>query len=405
MMRRSLTFAVTRECTRRCSYCYVVGKGPGEMSLEVARAAVDRLLEDPRAMVGVDGLTCDFLGGEPLLRADLIDEIIGYLEFRLYRLRHPWFGYSAYSISSNGDLYLAEETQRLIRNWSRLEVMISIDGPEDVHDRERGAGSYASVMRAFPAWRAQHPRVGTKTTFSPSSLPDVARSIAHLLIDLRLPRVDANPVFEGVWRPEHAAIYEAQLELLAERLLSAGVPLERCSLFGPHVGRPAMDDQNWCGAGRYMLCVDETGTFYPCFRFTPATLHDRPPITCGNVIDGIDWNAIRQFEHLTASAKSPLKCQACSAAGGCAWCTGFDYDEAGTIHHRATNICALHQARARVNERLRDADKKRSEFLRPTSLSSRARRWLRLLLFGQWLWLLWMHLCMWRRRRRKRRSP
>lgn len=356
-MRRSLILGVTGECTRRCSYCYVAHKGPGgEMSLEVAKAAVDRLLEDERSLVGVDGLDCCILGGEPLLRAGLIGDLVCYLEVELFRRHHPWFGSTGYSISSNGDLYLSEASQRLMKWAPRLAVEITIDGPEDVHDRERGAGSYAKVMQAFPAWRLQHPTVGTKVTFSSRNIGDAARSVYHLLVELGLPHVNANPVFENVWLPEHAAIYEAQLELLAGRLTSADIPLERCSLFSPWVGRPAaeLEDRNWCGAGAYMLAVDASGTFYPCNRFMPSSLH-REPITCGNVRDGIDWSALEQFEKLTASAKSPEKCRTCEVAGGCAWCTGYDYDEAGTIMHRATHICELHKARARVNRRLRDA--------------------------------------------------
>lgn len=353
-MQRTLTFIVTADCTARCKYCYVVNKSPAAMSSEVARAAVDCLLADRQAVEGTPGLVLDFIGGEPLLRAGLIDEIICYAQAEAYRRQHPWFGATSYAISTNGDLYMTPEAQALTK-WARMEIMITIDGPEDVHDEQRGAGSYARVMAAFPAWREQFPGLGTKTTLVPSTLPHLARSILHLLVELELPIVHANPVFENVWAPSDAALFEAQLAELAGRLQAEGIPLERCSLFSGWCGRPVVEDQNWCGAGRYMLAVGPEGDFYPCFRFAPQTLRRLGPFVCGNVRDGIDWTALAIFDGLKASAKSPEKCRACDVAGGCAWCTGFDYDEAGTIFHRATHICELHRARARVNRRLQDA--------------------------------------------------
>jgi radical SAM peptide maturase (CXXX-repeat target family) len=353
-MQKTITFIVTSGCTRSCAYCYVVRKGDAVMSFETARAAIDCLLSDPRMCEGTSGLVVDFIGGEALLQAPLIEQIMSYITAEAFRREHPWFDKMMFSISSNGDLYLQPQVQSLVR-WRRMEITLTIDGPEDVHDGQRGRGSYATLMQAFRVWREQYPHLGTKVTLVPETLPHLARSVMHLLQDLRLPAVHANPVFEDVWRPEHAPIFEEQLMQLAQQMRDAGMPLGRCSVFSPWIGKRAIEDKNWCGCGTHMLAVDYDGRFFPCFRFSPITLMRPTTITCGSIATGVDWGIIERFQRLKASDKSPEKCRTCEVSGGCSWCTGYDYDRGGTILHRETNICELHIARVRAHRRLRDA--------------------------------------------------
>lgn len=81
---RNITFQVTSGCNLRCSYCYEHHKGAEHMSIETGRKIVDYLLDlyeqgdsdfinrNTRAVV------LDFIGGEPLLEASLIEKICDY---------------------------------------------------------------------------------------------------------------------------------------------------------------------------------------------------------------------------------------------------------------------------------------------------------------------------------------
>ena len=72
---KSITFIVTKDCQLACKYCYLVGKNSKEkMSWEVAKQAIDYILDREDDM-GEESVVWDFIGGEPFLEIDLIDQI------------------------------------------------------------------------------------------------------------------------------------------------------------------------------------------------------------------------------------------------------------------------------------------------------------------------------------------
>ncbi len=358
--KKTITLILTKDCNLRCGYCYLVHKSRGQrMPFEVAQRVVDYLLEN-QDLFAEDEAIWDFMGGEPLLEAERIERIIEYIRQRAYDLDHPWFARSWFSISSNGVLYQTPAVQRLVKRYqNQLELMITIDGPQHVHDRERvfadGSGSYQQVVANIPLWLAQFPHASTKVTIAHDTLPFVAESVGHLF-ELGIKHVNANVVFEDVWQPGDDLVLEEQLDKLGEAMIARGLWRDHeCSLFGRHLGQPldpVRDTTNWCGPGR-MLAVDVDGTFYPCNRFIDFSLAKRTARAIGSLDEGLDLNRLRPFLALTRQAQSPDECLSCEVASGCAWCQGHNYDCAATstIYQRATYICAMHKARVRANRR------------------------------------------------------
>lgn len=79
MRNKTITFIVTKDCQLACKYCYLVGKNNHErMSLEVAKEAIDYILRE-RDIFNEDSVSFEFIGGEPLLEADLINGICDYI--------------------------------------------------------------------------------------------------------------------------------------------------------------------------------------------------------------------------------------------------------------------------------------------------------------------------------------
>ena len=357
---KSITFVVTEECNLRCKYCYLVHKNPDHrMSFEVARAAIDYLLEN-RALVPEPKASWEFIGGEPFLELPLLDQIVDYVRLRSYELDHPWFIGSRYTITTNGVLYGSPAAQAFIgKHRDVLDITISVDGPEHVHDRARltkdGGGSYAQVVKNVPLWLEQFPGASTKVTINRDNLPFVAESILHLF-DLGIRDIHANVVFEDVWLEGDDARFEGQLDALADAMVRRGLwRIHTCSLFRRDIGTPLdarRDDGNWCGTGR-MLAIDSYGNFYPCNRFLPFSLAKRAPRAIGDIRRGLDSNRIRPFLALTRTSQSSKECSACEVARGCSWCQGLNYDDAATptIYQRAIHLCAMHKARVRSNRR------------------------------------------------------
>lgn len=354
-----ITFIVTKDCQLACKYCYLIGKNAKEaMTYEVAKCAVDYILSNERK-TPEESVIWDFIGGEPLLEIDLIDQICDYIKQETFRLNHHWFNSYRFSISTNGIIYHTEKVQHYIqKNKNHLSVGLTIDGTKKKHDLNRvykntNIGSYGDVVRNIPLWISQFPDNGTKVTISSEDIPYICESVLHLY-ELGIRVVHINCVFEKVWKKNDDILFECQLMCLADKIIDNGYYSDFfCSFFSEDIGKPLdckYENQNWCGAGK-MLAVDAAGNFYPCTRFAQYSLRDKEAWIIGNVRDGIDENKLRPFLTLDRCTQSTPECIDCEVAGGCAWCQGENYDAANThtVFQRATAICLMHKARVRAN--------------------------------------------------------
>lgn len=378
-MAKSITFIVTKDCQLACKYCYLVGKNSKErMSFEVAKNAIDYILSHEQDFLE-ESVTWDFIGGEPFLEIDLIDQICDYLKVEMFRLNHHWFNSYRLCFSTNGLNYHDSKVQNFVRkNISHLSIGITIDGTQQKHDLNRvyknsNIGSYEDVVRNIPLWLSQFPTGGTKVTISSADIPYIKESVLHLF-SLGIHEVNINCVFEDVWKDGDEKLLEEQLTLLADAIIEEGWYEEYdCSFFNETIGRPLdpnTHNQNWCGAGR-MLSIDAAGNFYPCTRFAQYSLREKNAWMIGNIYDGIDKNKLRPFLTLDRLTQSTKECVECEVASGCAWCQGENYDAADTptVYQRSTAICKMHKARVRANnyywnKLYRKLDKEELESLR-----------------------------------------
>ena len=361
-MAKNITFIVTKDCQLACKYCYLVGKNSKErMSFEIAKQAIDYILDHEDDFTE-ESVVWDFIGGEPFIEIDLIDEICDYLKEEMFRRDHHWFNSYRFSFSTNGLNYHTDKVQRFIeKNKNHLSIGITIDGTKQKHDlnrvyKQKGdseRGSYEDVVKNIPLWLSQFPYAGTKVTISSADIPYIKESVLHLY-SLGIHEVNINCVFEDVWQEGDDMLFQEQLLELANAIIDGEWYRENvCSFFSEMIGKPLdpiRDNQNWCGAGM-MLAVDAAGNFYPCTRFAEYSLRNKKPVIIGNVYQGINKNLLRPFLTLDRTTQSPQKCIECEVASGCAWCQGENYDAAksNTIFERSTAICLMHKARVRAN--------------------------------------------------------
>lgn len=134
----------TQDCNLRCGYCIYGGAYEGErshqpfdMDIEVARKAVSYFLKHSKDTRPLRAIS--FYGGEPLMNFEIIKQITA--EFNDEKR-------AFFSISTNG--VLLEKYADEIRELG-LSIAISLDGPEEVHDKNRvtsnGSPTHAKIMR------------------------------------------------------------------------------------------------------------------------------------------------------------------------------------------------------------------------------------------------------------------
>lgn len=365
----NVTFQVTDACNLKCTYCYQINKGAHSMPFEVAQKFIEMLLtNDENTQQYIDTKACDaivieFIGGEPFLEVDLIDQIMEYFIKRMIETDHPWQYNWRMSISSNGVLYFDPKVQAFLKKWmEHLSFNISIDGNKQLHDACRvfpdGSGSYDKAIAGVRHYIDELGGVmGSKMTLAPANVAYTFDAVKGL-IDQGYTEINLNCVFEKGWEEKDATILYHQLIELSNYLFENNLEDEiYISMFEEYLGHPKdiNDTQNWCGGNGAMISIDWKGDIYPCIRYMESSLGNNiEPIIIGNVNDGIMTNAkcrncIMTLKGVNRINQSTEECINCPIAEGCAWCQAYNYQDSGDFHHRATYICIMHKARVLAN--------------------------------------------------------
>ena len=189
------TVVVTLRCNFKCLYCHasVVGveRTDKDMTVETARQVVDLIFQSPNPVLMVE-----FQGGEPLLNWPVVKFIVSYAkEKNKHHKRALHFG-----LISNFSLLDDEKIGFLIE--SGVSFCTSLDGPKDLHDRNRiylGGNSHESVLAGLRKVVARK-AAGAKTD-TPNAICTVTRhslgrapEIVDQLVALGLERIQFGPL-------------------------------------------------------------------------------------------------------------------------------------------------------------------------------------------------------------------
>lgn len=356
-MAQTLTFIVTEDCNLRCKYCYITHKSSGKrMNFETAKQFIDYILSAD--INYTPAVIIEFIGGEPFLETELIDQITDYFKIKTYDLDHPWFWNYRISISTNGVNYSSPEVQNYIKkNKNKTSIGITLDGTKEKHDLQRvfpdGKGSYDSIIKSIPLYLQQSSPT-TKVTFASDDLIFLKESILNLW-ENGITEVAANVVFEDVWKEGDELIFEEQLKQLADYILENQLfDKYYCSFFSDDLGAYENEDlldRTSCGAGQ-MIAIGPSGLLYPCLRYKDYSMNNKKEWLIGDISQGIDMERVRPFMVASNRLQSDEECNRCPIGSGCSHCQGFNYDVADTEtnYQRAKYICKMHKARVRANE-------------------------------------------------------
>lgn len=364
---RSVTLQVTDSCNLRCTYCYQINKHENYLSFDNAKKFIDMILEGDNEYCPIDssiGMTLEFIGGEPFLAIDLIDQVTKYTIQKMWDMNHKWLCRFRISICSNGTLYFEPKVQEYLRRYHKfISFSISIDGNKELHDSCRvfpdGSGSYDKAMAAVRHYRTTyHEEVGTKMTLAPSNVMHTFEAVKSL-IENDYHTIHLNCIFEEGWTKSDATTLYYQLKELADYMIdnklynndAKGVFISR---FADHNYKPMSenDNQNPCGGLGSMIAIDYAGNIFPCIRYMKSSLGDSvPEVIIGDLTTGIMKNdkysaLVEKMRSCDRRNQSTDECFYCPIASGCTWCSGYAYQYYKGFGRRTTFICDTHKAEA-----------------------------------------------------------
>lgn len=142
----SLCIAPTYTCNLACPYCYEEGRGSSGKIMD--RAMQDQIVEFAKLAYDsqpYNRIEVQWYGGEPMLAPNAVEDISkGLMDF----CEEKGLGYNS-SMISNATRIDPEEAAMLKRSCVS-EVIVTIDGPENEHNKRRptrdGSNSYEAVL-------------------------------------------------------------------------------------------------------------------------------------------------------------------------------------------------------------------------------------------------------------------
>jgi uncharacterized protein len=320
---KALCLHLAHACNLRCRYCFAgQGRYCGDEALmpaETGRAAIDFLIE---ASGSRRHLEIDFFGGEPLLNAPVLMDLVAYGRRQGSRAGKE----IAFTVTTNGVLLTDELAAYL--NENQVSAVLSLDGRRTVHDANRrtpgGGGSYDVVLPKIKRFVTSRngDNYYVRGTFTRFNL-DFGADVLHLA-DLGFEKLSVEPVVAFGGEPyalleSDLPAIEAEYKKLAREIRQRGLQGRPLDFFHFRLdldGGPCLHKRlSGCGAGSEYLAVTPDGSLYPCHQFA-----DKVEYRLGTVFSGIEKEELREpFRRANIYEKED--CPGCWAkfycSGGC----------------------------------------------------------------------------------------
>ena len=321
---KALCMHIAHTCNLNCSYCFASqGKYHGDravMSFEVGKRALDFLIENSGTR---RNLEVDFFGGEPLMNFDVVKKLVEYAR-SVEKQHNKNF---RFTLTTNG--MLIDDDVIDFANREMANVVLSLDGRKEVHDRYRvdyaGNGSWEKIVPKFQklvearGGKNYYMR-GTFTHENPDFLEDI-----KVMLDLGFNELSMEPVVCAKGDPaeltaEDIELVKKQYEDLAELMLNKdkeGKPFTFYHYMIDLTGGPCIYKRiSGCGSGTEYMAVTPWGDLYPCHQFV-----GEEKFKLGDIWQGVT-NKETQGEFAACNVYAREECRDCWArlycSGGCA---------------------------------------------------------------------------------------
>ena len=348
---QSVCLELTQACNNRCLYCpysdFFKGKrdhGEKVMSLETAKRAIDFLKAHSP---GSESVAIGFYGGEPVLQFELLKTCTAYAGevFKGKTVR--------FNMTTNAALMTPGMARYFMEN--DFSVVVSLDGPQEIHDMYRkdksGKGSYAKTiaglkMLAHAHAKTKKGRISINAVYMPPySEEKIDKIHGHIKSLEWLPDVVVTTVYPSDGTipenmiPENGLVQDKNLKQWAvEKYLDdprnantmvKGVVEKK---FAKLIQRPVFKEpvaevflNGCCIPGERKSFVSTDGAIHVCEKIAGHA----PAI--GHVEKGFDFETIKKVYIEDYAERSIADCSQCWASRVCDLCYIAAFNEDGNF--------------------------------------------------------------------------
>jgi uncharacterized protein len=331
-----LTLMVNHACNLRCTYCYTGEKLRRPMSAAVGRKAIDRSVN---SIAHRGQLELGFFGGEPLIEAPLIYDLVEYAREAARRSELEL----DLQLTTNGTLDNAAAWNVIL--MPDLRLAISHDGLPDVHDRHRitvdGHSTADRVLSTIERLKSAGKEFRVVMVVRPDSVSTLPFGMEYLY-EHGARQFDPSLDLWTTWTRSDGQRLKQSIgqcaDFWANRLPDCSV-----SWFDDKAARLTGIPTNHtarCGFGHSEFAVAPSGNLYPCERLIGADEASNPMRLAGNAIDGDDFLGYTQ-----APGKSAEQCQQCVLNSICSTtCRCSNFVRTGNVGRPDGLLCMWDQA-------------------------------------------------------------
>ena len=336
--RFGLVLTVDHACNLRCTYCFTGAKFHKPMPPSIGRRAIDRALASLRRG---GTLELGFFGGEPLLRAELIIELLDYARSRCAAAKIEL----SPTLTTNGTM--AEGAAWQVLMDPQIDLAISHDGLPVAHDRHRlsvlGNGTSDRVLETMRRLIERGRRFRVVMVVRPDTLEHLPAGIAFLR-ELGVRRVEPSLDLWTTWTQRDVERLERVIarcaDLWREGLAVFGIGwFDEKALYAADI--PVTPTAR-CGFGAGEIAVAPSGNLYPCERLMGADEPGNPMRLPGHVADGgVDFLNGRE----ASCGRGDEACDSCAVRSMCNTdCRCSNYVRSGDVSRPDGLLCAWNQA-------------------------------------------------------------
>ena len=282
------------------------------MNIYTARKCIDLLLDMYEANNSnfinhnTKALILDFIGGEPLLEAKLIEEIVDYYIHEGSRRNIPFIPFTKISFATNGQNWFTPESQHLLNKYHDIiSCTVSIDGIQELHDKYRidkyGNGSFEKAWLAFLDCKNKYGLVNSKMTFTPGSIQYMFESV-KMMINNECKIINCNFAYEPMYTINDGKNIYFELKKIADYLLLNKLDTY-ISILDRLIGNKhdiIHDNKNYCGGTGNMLAFSPDGKAYPCIRYMPISIGNEKAniaVATSSPMDDDDFDILPKVEN------------------------------------------------------------------------------------------------------------